>query len=280
MTPSVAVVTGATSGIGRFIALGLAQAGHHVVLVGRDRARGEAAQARIAREVPGAGTELALTDLSSLAAARTLGSELLDRHPRIAVLVNNAGTFLTRRELTAEGHERVLATNHLSPWVLTRALLPGLRAAAAGGGGGRVVNVGSSASDHAGIDPEDLELRRGWGQVRAYSRSKLALMMGSFTLAGQLAGSGVTVNVVHPGGVATGLVRSGGVAGFAWRVMGPFLLTERQGAVTPLHVALAPGLAQATGQYFKRRQAVRPNRRALDRELAARVEAATERLVG
>ena len=274
MDQSVAVVTGATSGIGRFIALGLAQAGHHVVLVGRNQARGEAVQALIAREAPGAGTEFLAADLSSLGTTRTLGKDLVARHGRIAVLVNNAGTFLTRREVTPEGHERVLATNHLSPWVLTSTLLPALRQA----GAARVVNVGSSASDHAGIDPDDLELVRGWGLVRAYSRSKLALMTSSFVLAERLAGSGVTVNVVHPGPVATGLVRSGGVVGLAWRAMAPFLLTEQQGAATPLHVALAPALAGTTGQYFKRCREAVPNRRARDRTLAARVQAATERL--
>ena len=119
---------------------------------------------------------------------------------------------------------------------------------------------------------------RNWQLVRAYARSKLALMMSSFVLAERLAGSGVTVNVVHPGPVATGLVRSGGVVGLAWRVMRPFLLTEQQGAATPLHVALAPTLAGTTGQYFKNRREAVPNRRARDRGLVARVQAATERL--
>ncbi len=280
MEPRVAVVTGATAGLGRFVALGVARAGWRVVLVGRSRERGEAVRALLAAEAPGVPAELECCDLSSLADTRALGERIAARHGAVGLLVNNAGCFLAHREETAEGHERVLATNHLAPWVLTRALLPALRAAAARDGEARVVNVGSSASDGAEIDPEDLELRRGWGLVRAYSRSKLALMMGSFALARELSGDRIAVNVVHPGPVATSLVRERGVVGLAWTAMAPFLLSERQGADTPLHVALAPELRGVSGRYFKRRRAVRPNRRALDAGLVARVEAATRGLVG
>lgn len=275
-TETAAVVTGATGGIGRWIARGLARGGRPVVLVGRDRGRGEAACAWIRREVPEARLELVVADLSSLAATRALASEIAARHPRLGLLVNNAGVFRTRREETREGHEMVLAVNHLSPFVLTRALAPALAA----GAPSRVVNVGSSTSDRARIDPDNLELRRGWGMVRAYSQSKLALMLTTFDIARAWAGSGIVANVVHPGTVATGLVRAPGVVGLAWRVMAPFLVTEAEGADTPLHVATDPALAVVTGCYFKRRQEAAPNPRARDPALAAAVRAATERLVG
>ena len=274
MEPGTAVVTGATGGIGRWIALLLAQAGHPVVLVGRDRARGEAAQAWVAQQ-SGAVPELMLADLSSLAATRALGQAITVRHPRIHLLVNNAGVFRGRRERTAEGHEMVLAVNHLSPFVLTRALEVALRA----GAPSRIVTVGSSTSDRARIDPANLELDRRWGMVRAYSQSKLAVMMATFEWARRLDGSGVVANVVHPGAVATGLVRTPGVIGLAWRLMAPWLLTEAQGADTPSHVALAPELAGVTGGYFKNRKAVEPNRLARDPVLIGRVWRATERLV-
>ena len=274
MEPGTAVVTGATGGIGRWIALLLAQAGHPVVLVGRDRARGEAAQAWVVQQ-SGAVPELMLADLSSLAATRALGQAITARHPRIHLLVNNAGVFRARRERTAEGHEVVLAVNHLSPFVLTQGLLGALRA----GAPSRIVTVGSSTSDRARIDPANLELDRRWGMVRAYSQSKLAVMMATFEWARRLDGSGVVANVVHPGAVATGLVRTPGVIGLAWRLMAPWLLTEAQGADTPSHVALAPELAAVTGQYFKDRKAVEPNRLARDPVLMGQVWRATERLV-
>ena len=274
----VSVVTGATGGIGRWIALGLTQAGHTVVLVGRDRARGEAALAWIAARVPQARAELLIADLSCLAAARQAGMLIDARYPELDVLVNNAGTFATRREETEEGHERVLATNHLTPFVLTRALIPALRAAAARDGSARIVNIGSSTSDRARIAPDDLDGRRRWGMVRAYSQSKLALMIATFGWAQRLEGTGVVANVIHPGAVATKLVRETGVVGLAWRMMSPFLLTEEQGADTPLHVCLSPEFARTSGAYVKRRQVATPNRRALDPSLARRVWAATEKL--
>jgi NAD(P)-dependent dehydrogenase (short-subunit alcohol dehydrogenase family) len=270
----VSVVTGATGGIGRWIALGLAQADQHVVLVCRDAVKGRALADWIRQQAPAASMELRLADLSSLCAAHRLGQEIAAVHPRLSVLVNNAGMFTARRTTTAEGHDIVLALNHLAPLVLTDALEEALRA----GSPSRIVNVGSSTSDRARIDPDDLELVRHWGMVRAYGGSKLAMMMSTFARAQRLRGSGVVANVVHPGAVATGLVREGGAIGAAWRLMGPFLRTGQQGADTPLQVALAPAWAATTGEYVKDRAAVRPNRRALDPVLVDKVEAASREL--
>ena len=269
---STAIVTGATGGIGLWIARGLARAGYRTVLVGRDAARGQAALDWIAH--PEASLELA--DLSSLAETRALGRRLLARHPGVAVLVNNAGVFRARRQRTAEGHDVVLATNHLSPFVLTQALLPALRASAPS----RIVTVGSDRSDAAAMDPANLALDRGWTMTRAYGRSKLAQMMTTFALAGRLRDTGITANIVHPGVVATGLVRTPGVIGLAWRLMALTSRTAEQGADTPLHVALAPELAGVTGAYFKDRRPVEPNRRARDPALLQAVWDATERLAG
>lgn len=270
----VAVVTGATGGIGRWIALGLARAGHHVVMIARDTARADAAVTWIEQRSPSSSIEVQLADLSSLSATRRAGQEIAGRHPRIALLVNNAGMFTARRQVTAEGHERVIAVNHLAPYVLTHELEAALRA----GAPSRVINVGSSTSDRARINPDNLELVRGWGMVRAYSQSKLAIMMSTFALAERLRGSGVVAHVVHPGAVATGLIRESGLIGIAWRLMAPFMRTEEQGADAPLNAALAPKWADITGAYVKGRAAVRPNRRALDPVLVGKVDAATRKL--
>jgi len=274
----VSVVTGATGGIGRWIALGLARAGHTVVAVGRDHQRGSDTLAWIGAQVPSARIELLIADLSSLAATRDVGTLIGARHPAIDVLVNNAGVFCTRREETAEGHERVIALNHLSPFVLTRALIPALRAAARNGTAARIVNIGSSTSDRARIDPANLESRVRWGMVRSYSQSKLALTMATLGWAQRLQSTGVVANVVHPGAVATGLVRASGPVGVAWRAMAPFLLTVEQGADTPLHVALSAEFEAVTGAYVKKRQVVRPNSRVFNTALAEQVWLATETL--
>jgi len=275
MSRPVAVVTGATSGIGREIALGLSKADHHVVMIGRDGARGAAAVESIKAERPGASLDLHLTDLSSLADTRALAAALIEKHPAISLLVNNAGVFSASREVTGEGHEKVLAINHLSPFVLTGALLPALQAA----GRARIVAIGSDTSDRAKIDPDNLELERGWNFVRAYGQAKLAQMITTFVLAERLAGSGVTANVVHPGAVATNLIRAQGPIGLAWKIMAPFMLTAREGAETPLHVSLAPALSEATGLYFKARKAAPPNPLALNPVLRRAVWSATEQLI-
>ncbi len=265
-------MTGVTSGIGRWIALGLARAGRRVVLIARDRARGEEVRDWIA--APGA-VELMLADLSSMASTRAAGREIAERHPSLSLLVNNAGVFRARRERTAEGRELVLAVNHLAPFILMRELGPALQA----GAPSRIVTVGSSTADRARIDPANLELERGWSMVRAYSRSKLAVMIATFEAARRMSGTGVVANVVHPGMVATQLVRSPGPIGLSWRLMAPWLRSEQEGADTPLHVALADDLGEVSGRYFKDRRAVAPNKRALDEALAGQVWEATDRLV-
>jgi len=157
----------------------------------------------------------------------------------------------------------------------TRELEGALRA----GAPSRIVTVGSSTSDRARIDPENLELERKWGMVRAYGQSKLAVTMATFEWARRLEDSGVVANVVHPGTVATGLVRTPGIIGLAWRLMAPWSRSEQEGADTPLHVALAPELADVTGKYFKDCKIVEPNRLVRNAALVRRVWRATECLV-
>lgn len=276
MTESrAAVLTGATSGIGRWIADGLAKAGYALTLIARDESRAAATVAWVQSRTPAAMVEVRVADLSSLAETRATATMILRRSPRLDLLVNNAGVLCAKRQVTAEGHERTLATNLLSPLALTEALLPALQAAAPS----RIVMVGSSSSDRARIDPDNLELEGGWSMVRAYSQSKLALLMTSRTLARRVQGSGVTVNVVHPGLVATDIVRNGGIVGLAWKLMAPFSLTPEQGADTPLHACLAPEMAGKTGLYLKRRKPATPNPLVNNAALAARVTAAVERLL-
>lgn len=273
----IAVITGVTSGIGRWIALGVARAGYHVVMIARDAGRGAATQQWIAERARGASTEVVLADLSSLVQTRTAAAAIAERNPRIDLLVNNAGLITAHREVTSEGHERILAVNHLAPFVLTGALEWALRDAAPA----RVVNVGSASSDRvSSLDIDDLEGERRWQPLRAYGQSKLAIMMATFERARRLAGTGVDVNVVHPGVVSTEIGAVPGLIGFGWSLLRPFMIKAEQGADTPLHMALAAELAGTTGVYFKKRQPVRPNRLALDRALVTRLWDETVRLAG
>lgn len=274
-TERVAVLTGATSGLGRWIGLGLSGAGLRLLAVGRDQARLAALRAWIARRNPDAQVETLQADLSRLAETRAVGARILARAPRPMLLVNNAGLLSAERVVTGEGFERTLAVNHLSPFLLARLLLPGLL----GAPGGRVVNVGSSTSDRAALALDDLQLEHGWRMTRAYARSKLALLMASRALAWDTQGQGLDVLVAHPGMVATSLVREPASARAAWRLMAPFLLSESEGAVTPLHAALSLRVAGVSFAYLKRCRPVAPNWRARSPALCRALVAETERLL-
>jgi NAD(P)-dependent dehydrogenase (short-subunit alcohol dehydrogenase family) len=162
----------------------------------------------------------------------------------------------------------------LSPVLLSQILLPALRAVPS-----RIVSVGSSTSDRARLDPEHLTLGNRWTMRRAYAQSKLALMMATFSIANQNRGTGVVANVVHPGLVATELVKTNGMVGLAWRCLGRFALTSEQGAASPLFVALAPEMGGVSGVYVKNRQIVVPNPLALDPTIVKRVWMATQHLI-
>ncbi len=272
---NIAVLTGATSGLGQFVALGLARAGYHTVIVARDTQRGEATRQAILNQAPEASSELVVADLALVSEARRAGEAIAAKHGQVHLLVNNAGLITPGRQVTAEGHERILAVNHLAPFALTRALEPCLR----NGTAARVVNVGSTASDRARLRLDDLESMRAFSPWRAYGRSKLALMMATFEWSRRLAGTGVSVNVVHPGLVATQLGALPGPSGVVWALLRPFMLSPERGSDTPLFVALSPTLEDVTGQYFKRRKPARPNPQALSGETTRGLWAETERLV-
>jgi retinol dehydrogenase 12 len=264
-----ALVTGATSGIGIWTALGLAASGATVAIVARDPARGEAMQTWLAERAPAGKIDLLIADLSSLAEVRRLAAEVKSLYPRLDLLVNNAGLVRDKRELTGDGFERVIAVNHLAPFLLTLELLDLLRRSAPA----RIVNVGSEASDNAVLDLDNLQSERRFSMLGTYGQSKLAIMLATFELARRLEGTGVTVNVVHPGVVATNIFNLGGWKGTLVGVLMPllklFLLSPEKGAQTTLHVATAPELATVTGRYFKASKEVASNPLAQDRALAA-----------
>ena len=273
------VVTGGTDGIGLVTARELARRGAAVVVVGRDRAKGE----RVVREIRAAtgsdAVSLAVADLSVQREVRALAAELLDRAPRLDVLVNNAGAVFGERALTEDGIERTLALNHLAYFLLTGLLMPALRRAASVAGEARVVSVSSDAHRRARLDPEDLQLARGYSGWRAYANSKLANVLHCYELARRLGAGGVTANCLHPGVVRTRFGRSGSPAiDVFYRLAAPFLASAERGARTPIHLASSPEVAGVTGRYFARERPVRSSRESYDPELARRLWEASERL--
>ncbi|MGA2793513.1 MAG: SDR family oxidoreductase [Roseiarcus sp.] len=247
MQGKICLVTGATLGIGKETALGLARKGAHVVIVGRDESRTRQTAAWIAKESGNAQVDFLVADLSSQAEVRRLAAAFASIYPRLDVLINNAGAIFTKRELTVDGVERTWALNHLAEFLLTKLLLDKLAASAPA----RIVNVSSDAHTGGAIAFDNLQGEKKYGGMRAYAQSKLANILFTFALARRLAGKGVTANCLHPGVVATGFGHNTpGLVNTLLSLARPFLLTPEKGAATSIYLASSPEVANVSGKYF------------------------------
>jgi len=275
----IAVVTGATSGIGREVALGLARLGATTVVVGRGEGRALRTAAEIAQTTGNPSViGLRVDDLAESAEARELAAALLDRFTAVHILINNAGGFFRRRQVTSEGLERTFALNVLSPYLLTTLLAPRLVASAPA----RVVNVASAAHRGARVDFSDLQGERKYAGYRAYGASKLEVIWLTREFAGRFKGTGVTVNAVHPGFVRSGFgINNGGGTAFGMKIiMRLFARSIPRGADTPIYVASAPELADVTGGYFADRKPHPGSRESQDMSKARRLFDECARLSG
>ena len=267
------VVTGASSGIGLETARGLALFGAYVVVVGRTSTRVEAAVTAL-ESVARGGVFSECADFSSLAETRALAARLLDAHPTVDVLVNNAGLWSQERQDSEDGYELTFAVNHLAPFLLTLELMPALKR----GRATRVVNVSSRLHrKERAFDFDDVHQReRRYSNMRAYQQSKLANVLFTRELARR---TSLLVNAVHPGGVATDVVRDSRLLSWGLRHFAKFwLLTPEEGARTSLHVATSPELAAVTGRYFANCAECAPSPAARDADQAARLWELSERL--
>jgi NAD(P)-dependent dehydrogenase (short-subunit alcohol dehydrogenase family) len=278
MSGKTCLVTGATSGIGKETALRLASLGATVIIGARDAVRGDAAGEEIRRRVPLAQVETVTADLSSLAQVHWLAEQVLARHERLDVLVNNAGVISMRRHLTADGLESTFATNHLGPFLLTN-LLRGLleRSAPA-----RVVTVSSAAHKQVRtIVWDELPSGAQAGRAQSYPVSKLLNILFTAALARRLTGTGVTANCLHPGFVRSALGRDvTGVLGAGVRLVLRFRPGPATGAETSVYLASSPQVAEVTGGYFVKCRPAEPSALARDAQAAARLWALSEELTG
>lgn len=246
----VAIVTGATSGLGLETATELARRGARVVLTARSAAKGEAALARLRDLVPDATAEVAELDLTRLASVRDFADRTAQRLPRLDLLVNNAGVMATPFERTADGFELQIGTNHLGHVALTARLLPLLIDRP----GSRVVTVSSVGHRAGRIDLADLNWeRRTYRRWPAYFASKLANLLFAFELDRRLRGSGAATAslAAHPGGSRTHLGRGhGGAVGRLQSVLFPvtdlLMQPAAMGALPQLRAATDPGLSGGT----------------------------------
>ena len=274
---AVVVVTGGTSGIGRAAALEIAKTGARLVLVARDEARARATLDEIARTTGNRNADVVLGDLGRQADVRAVAETLCARHPRIDVLLNNAGVVNLKYTTTPDGIESTFAVNHLAYFMLTLLVRGSLAAAPHA----RIVNVASDAHRWGRIDFDDLGNARRYRPMRVYGQSKLCNILFTYELARRLAGSTITTNCLHPGAVATRLGQNNGrVATVLTKLLSPFFRTPEGGADTAVYLATAPEVAETTGGYFANRRAIRSSRVSYDDVTRQRLWDASESLTG
>ena len=276
MRGKVCMVTGATSGIGQVTAAALAMQGAHVIVVGRNRAKAQQVVGEIRRQTGNDAVWYLLADFSDLQQVRELAAAFSAQYSQLDVLVNNAGTYFNTRHPAPGGVEMTFHVNHLAHFLLTNLLLETLTASAPA----RIVNVTSRAHEYDNMDFDDLGFERSYFGMKAYARSKLANLLFTYELARRLAGSGVTVNAVHPGGVATDIWRTNfPVLGPAIKwVMSLFALTPEEGADTLIYLASSPDVEGVTGTYFVEREAIASSPLSYDEQVAARLWEVSEQL--
>ncbi len=262
MKGKTVVITGATSGIGEIAAERLAQMGARIVLIARDKSRGEATLARLHERAPGLGHTVHYADLARILEMKRVAADIAHKEPRIDVLINNAGAMFSSRRLTEDGLEYTFALNHMAYFVVTEGLRERLLASSPA----RIVNVASAAHQGARLDFDDLQSAKGFGAMKAYGRSKLCNILFTRELARRLHGTGVTANCLHPGFVATRFGdESGGVISRFVGLAKLFAIPPEKGAETIIYLASSPKIAATTGRYFYKCGPITPSYILLER---------------
>lgn len=267
----IALVTGATAGIGLETARGLAKMGAHVVIVGRNEDKAAATVADIRRTTGNQNVEALIGDLALMSEVRSVAAAFKAKFDRLDILVNNVGAIMNKRKVTAEGVEMTWALNHLGYFVMTRELLDVLKASAPA----RIVNLSSDAHKGGKIRWSDPEMSSGYISFASYAQSKLANILFTKELAERLEGTGVTANAVHPGVVASNFALTNNGDNFivklGRRLFDIFSISLEDGAKTSLYVATSPDVENINGKYFAKSKIA-------SESAAARDESAQKRL--
>lgn len=265
MQGKTVLVTGSTDGIGKHTALELAKMGARLLIHGRNIERGKTTALEIAEQAR-ADMDYVTGDFSSLEQVKQMAADVVTKCPRLDVLINNAGTFANERRVTDDGFEWTWQINHLAPYLLTMMLLDLLKKSAPS----RIINVASMTHAYARLDYDNLQGERDFKGSRAYSLSKLGNVMATFSLAEKLAGSGVTVNCLHPGVVDTKLLR------VSYNIPG---VSTEDGSRTSVFLASSSVVEGVTGKYFDDCKEATPSPLSLDIDEREKLIGLTNRML-
>jgi len=264
MKDKTVLITGATSGIGKATAIGLANLGATIVFTTRDDAKGAATREDIARLTGNNNMEMLHCDLASFESIRACCAEFKEKYQQLHVLINNAGTWDFKRRESKDGIENIFATNFLAPFLMTTLLLDVLKESVPS----RIISLSSGL--HSGtINFDDIEAKRKFSGFKAYAQSKLAIILFTRFLAKNLEGTGVTVNCVHPGMVKTDLGRdAGAIARGMFKIMGS---DPAKGAETSIYLASAPEVETRTGEYWFKKEVKKSSKTSYDMDVAQKL---------
>jgi len=278
MNGKICLVTGVSSGIGKATAVGLAKMGATVVMVCRDANKGQAALTEIKQKSGSNSVDLLLADLSSQEAIRSLASEYKSKYRQLHVLINNAGVYYTKRHVTVDGLEAMFAVNYLARFLLTNLLLDIIKRNAPA----RIINVAGAYHAKGKISFDDLQGEKDFDGQRANHQSKLADILFTYELARRLEGTGVTVNCLHPGMVATDLIDKDKdfppFFKYLYKLSRPLMKSPAKGAETSIYLASSPEVEGVTGQYFVNKKISPSSPDSHDPQLAQRLWEVSEKL--
>lgn len=278
MKGKVCLVTGSNSGIGKETALRLARLGAHVIMVCRNEAKGKEARDEIISLTKNNSIDLLIADLSSQKDIRRLAEEVKAKYNRLDILINNAGLMLTERSETEDGIETTFAVNHLAYFLLTNLLLNLIKSSTPA----RIINVSSDLHYNGNINFSDLEMKQKYNGLAAYNNSKLANVVFTNELAERLKGTGVTVNSLHPGVIATnlGVAKNSGLLITLFKFAKMFMKSPEKGAETSLYLATSPEVENVTGKYFDNSKEKIASPKALDKNTQTKLWEISEKMTG
>ncbi|HET6991490.1 MAG TPA: SDR family oxidoreductase [Bacteroidia bacterium] len=258
MKNKIILITGGNAGVGKATAIGLAKMGATVIIACRNKEKGAQAVAEIKKESNNPNVDLLMMDLASQKSVRDAVADFKKRYNHLDVLINNAGVFLPKREVTEDGIEKTFATNYLGHFLLTNLLLDTLKASAPS----RIVNVASKTGG-VKMNFDDLMSEKKFSVMGAVGPTKLGLIMFAKELSRQLEGSGVTINALHPGLVKTTLLKD---TGFFLRLMFKMIpqVSPEKGAETSIYLASSPEVEKVSGKFFINKKEAEANAEAND----------------